>query len=525
MSFAINAVGLGWGLPSRYGWAPDELVPGDVLEAKARRYSGGWHTKYPPLHYYLLGALYSTTPDTVTAAGPPGPAAPARLGAAESNAAYARLFRRSRALSLLMAGGVLAAVYVAGCIATAPKPAFLATALVATMPPFVFYSKLANVDLPSLFWWALSFLFLLRTLRDHHLVDYLLLAATAAAAVGTKDQMYGLYVLCVPWLLWSRARRDGRADARSVLRAAVRREPLAAATLTLVLLVLLYGLPWNAEGFRAHLALITGSASQDFREFAGTVPGHLSLLAQTVANLAFTLGWPAFTLGLVGLVASGRKVAGFPPLALITPAVSYYLFFLTVVLYCYDRFVLPVAILLALFGGAVLARVWDAAGRVALPARAVVVLLLAYGVGRCLSLDLALLHDARYAAEAWLGEHAAPPALVSPTGPLEYLPRMDGLEARPLGPSVARLRKVEPPFVVVNADYTERADPGSGEHELYTGLESGILGYRLAFAHRYDAPWLLLRTEDLLDRPGALVRSNIGKVNPEIRVYEREVAR
>jgi hypothetical protein len=138
------------------------------------------------------------------------------------------------------------------------------------------------------------------------------------------------------------------------------------------------------------------------------------------------------------------------------------------------------------------------------------------------SLDLAMANDARYAAEAWLKEHASPPALVAPVGPLEYLPRMDGLEARPLGPSVARLQKIQPRFVVVNADYAERADPGTGEHELYAGLESGDLGYKRAFAHRFDAAWLLLRTQDLLDRPGDRVRSNIGKVNPEIRIYESE---
>jgi hypothetical protein len=76
--------------------------------------------------------------------------------------------------------------------------------------------------------------------------------------------------------------------------------------------------------------------------------------------------------------------------------------------------------------------------------------------------------------------------------------------------------------VVVSADYAERADPGSAEHALYAGLESGALGYVRVFARRFERPGLLLRTEDLLDRPGALVRSNIGKVNPEIRIYARQ---
>jgi hypothetical protein len=326
-------------------------------------------------------------------------------------------------------------------------------------------------------------------------------------------------VLAVPWILWSRARLEGRASVLGALRSAFRREALAAAALGIILFATLHNLAWNFAGFRAHLALITGRASQDFREFSGDPSGHLSLLVQTVANLGFSLGWPAFAVCLGGLwVALRRRETRWPPLTLLIPAAGYYLFFLSVVLYSYDRFVLPIAVLLALYGGAVLSRSWDT--RLGW-ARVGVVLLLAYGVVRCVSLDLAMTHDARYAAEAWLKEHAPPPALVAPVGPLEYLPRMDGLDARPLGPSVARLQKVQPRFVVVNADYAERADPGTAEHELYAGLDRGDLGYRRVFAHRFDAPWLLLRTEDLLDRPGALVRSNIGKVNPEIRVYER----
>ncbi|HEY6554862.1 MAG TPA: glycosyltransferase family 39 protein, partial [Vicinamibacteria bacterium] len=431
---------------------------------------------------------------------------------------YSRLFLASRGVSLVMAAGFLLAVFLAGRAVAGGAMALFTAALVATMPPFVYYAKLANLDVPSLFWWAVSLVFLLRLLKGHRLPDYLAFAVSAVLAVCTKDQVYGLYILVTPWILWSRARFDGRPGFSGALRAAGRRETLAALATGLLLFAILHNLAWNFAGFRAHLALITGSASQDFREFSGDLSGHLSLLVQSAANLGFSLGWPAFVVCLVGvgLALRGRE-AGWPSITLLIPAAGYYVFFLSVVLYSYDRFVLPIAVLLAFFGGAVLARAW-ATGRWA--ARAGVVLLMAYGFGRCLSLDVAMTHDARYAAEVWLAEHAAPPALVAPIGPLEYLPRMDGLDARSLGPAVARLQKIQPRFVVVSADYAERADPGSGEHDLYTGLESGALGYRRVFARRYNAPWLLLRTQDLLDRPGALVRSNLGKVNPEIRIYE-----
>jgi Dolichyl-phosphate-mannose-protein mannosyltransferase len=515
-SLGLNAFGIGWGLPSRHGWAPDELLPSDVLEGKARGFSSGWHSKYPPLQYYLLTAVYAPILRPVHSPAPSSPAA----GVPDDT--YARLFLASRGLSLLMAAGFLMAVFLAARRVAGAPAAFFAAALVATVPPVVLYAKLANLDVPSLFWWAVSLVFLLRLVKGHRLADYLLFAATAVLAVCTKDQTYGLYVLVLPWILWSRARFDRQPGFSGALRAAGRREPLAAAGLALVLFAALHNLLWNFDGFRAHLALITGSASQDFREFTGDLSGHLSLLVQTVANLGFSLGWPAFAVCLVGVGGAIRRRDEWPPLTLLIPAAGYYTFFLSVVLFSYDRFVLPIAVLLAFYGGAVLARAWAAAGPHRGWARTAVVLLLAYGLGRCVSLDLAMTHDARYAAEDWLKEHAAPPALVAPVGPLEYLPRMDGLEARPLGPSVARLQRIQPRFVVVNADYTERADPGTGEHELYAGLESGSLGYRRVFAHRFDSPWLLLRTQGLLDRPGDLVRSNIGKINPEIRVYEAQ---
>ncbi|PYQ51467.1 MAG: hypothetical protein DMF78_13305, partial [Acidobacteria bacterium] len=56
LSLALGAWGLRWGLPSEYGWAPDELLPQDVDAAVAQGFAHGWHTKYPPLHFAALAA-------------------------------------------------------------------------------------------------------------------------------------------------------------------------------------------------------------------------------------------------------------------------------------------------------------------------------------------------------------------------------------------------------------------------------------------------------------------------------------
>ena len=52
-------------------------------------------------------------------------------------------------------------------------------------------------------------------------------------------------------------------------------------------------------------------------------------------------------------------------------------------------------------------------------------------------------------------------------------------------------------------------------------LERGQLPYRLALEHRWQAPAFLPFDPAALDRPGSRVVSNLAKVNPLLRVYER----
>jgi 4-amino-4-deoxy-L-arabinose transferase-like glycosyltransferase len=502
VSLGLNAWMVTWGLPSTAGWAPDEILPSAVLEAKARGFSGGWFDKYPPLHFRLLGAVYAPMTGTV------------RANAPVPSDVYDRLFLAGRWVSVVMAVGLALLVYLCGRRLLDEAGALFAAAIVAVMAPFVFYAKLANVDIPYLFWWALSLVFLIRALETHKALDYLGLGVAAALAIGTKDQAYGLYVLVAPLLVWSRKKRN---PGKGWLRAIFSPELMLAVAAGALVLQAIYGLPGNVEGLRAHLRLITGSASRDFQEFPNSVAGHAALLWSTILNTAFVMGVPAFLAALVGVVLAARKRDG-RLLVLLVPAVSYYPFFMMVALYCYDRFVLPLAILLAYFAGDVLGRMvrHDTWGRVAAG------LVLIYGLARAASVDLLLARDSRFAAEEWLRQNAGE-ARVAFVGPPEYLPRPpNGINVRTLGPSTDRLEKVAPDIVVTNADYAERAEDGGAEQALYKGLEAGNLGYRRVWAYRFRAPYMMIRSEYLADRPGQPLRSNLDKVNPEIRIYERE---
>jgi hypothetical protein len=514
LTFALHAWGLGWGLPAEFGWAPDEVLPQAVTAAWARRLSGGWHEKYPPLHYAVLALVHG--PVRLAAGG---------LGWTGAELHYA-LFLAARALSLAMAAGAVLLVYLSAREAEGTADDDLAavfTALLAGLSvPFVLYAKLANLDVPYVFWFALSLLFYLRILQAHRLRDYVLFALAAAASVATKDQAYALYLLTplavIPSLRRHRASSGAPAGWRSVL---LDRRPWIAGLTGAVALALFDNVVFNPSGFVAHWRLITGPASRDFRMFEPTPAGQLALFVQTVRNLAFSLGGPAFLACAIGIALSAYRREG-RRLALLVPAASYYLGFLAVVLYTYDRFVLPLCVLLSFFGGALLARGWRAGGRARVPGRLAVAAVLATCLARAVSVDIVLSRDSRYGAEEWLRRNVSRGDLVAAVGPLEYLPRLEGLRWRRLGPSEGRLAQVRPDVVVVNADHAARAEPGTADRALYDGLAGGRLGYRLAHRQDADAGWALIDPGAL--RAAGTNASNLDKVSPTILVYRRAAA-
>lgn len=513
-SAALNACAMDWGLPSEHGWAPDEIVPSAVLAGLAQRFSHGWYEKYPPFHFALLALSYVPV---AAASRVPG------LSLDPSQLLHG-FFLAGRLLSLLMAGGIVALVYRCSREFQGELASLFAALLAALTPTFVFYAKLANLDIPYLFWFCWSLLFYLRILKDQRARDWVLFAACAAAAVATKDQAYGLYVLSVPFLLLAlRRRRSAEGEGSGLLGCLGDRRVLAAAATGTILLLVLDNVLFNPTGFVAHLRHITGPASREFRMFPMDLRGELLLLVQNLRHLAFVLGWPAFTVCAAGVVASvlrGRRDALL--LSTLVPALSYYLSFSSIVLYSYDRFVMPLALILAFFGGRLLADCAQHPRMNKALAFAPAAITFAYSAAYAFSVDVLMAGDSRYSVEGWLSRRAGAGALVGAVGPLEYLPRLDGLRWRRVGPSVRRLADIRPDYVVINGDYAGRAEKGTGEYDLYMGLERGALGYSLAFRHRSRARLSLLDSAELSREGPRRIWTNLDKVNPEIRVYERE---
>ena len=184
VSLILNATGIWWGLPGG-SWAPDELTPTLVLGAASRWFTHGWFDRYPPFHFYVLTAAFS--PLMLLE----------HLGRVDlsTSVPYALLTLTSRLVSLAAGIGTLLAVYAAGAQSFGRRAGMFAAAMFALVTPFVYYAKTANLDVPYLFWFAVSLVFYLRVLQQMALRDFIGLAACATLAVCTKDQAYGLFLL------------------------------------------------------------------------------------------------------------------------------------------------------------------------------------------------------------------------------------------------------------------------------------------------------------------------------------------
>jgi 4-amino-4-deoxy-L-arabinose transferase-like glycosyltransferase len=500
-ALALFAYGISWGLPSARGWAGDEILPGVVAAGLRRGFAGGWHTKYPPLHYYLLALLHA----------PVRALADSGLSWHELNH---RLMLAGRWLSVAMALGTVWAVYRAGREVTGRRGALLAAVIVALMPPFVYFAKTANVEMPMLFWLALSLWLFLRVLRRHRTRDWLLLSITAALAVATKDQAYGFYVLAPLALLPSLARHRRAEGLPGGVRTLLDRRAWLAVAAGVLAFALAFNLAANRRGFEKHVRTLTGAdaAAGEAQEYTPNLHGQLQTLHQNVRHLAFCLGWPFFLVSLVGLadaIRRRREAASRRLLALQALGLSYYFTFLAVILFSRDRYTLPLALPLALCAGHFLDRLLGSR-RLRLATAAGLALVLAWSALRALAVDLRMVNDSRYAAEAWLTAHGAPPRTALAIGRPRHVPRIAFMDWRRVlrtdGQALARRR---PHYVVVNV--TDLRAPK--ERLLYARLLSGDQGYRPAARFHWTSPW------DFLDTRGSLTTLDL--INPRLAVFEK----
>ncbi len=488
LSLGLNATAVWWGLPSRFAWAPDELQPAIILQGIDERFSGDWHQPaYPPFHYYVLAVSYV-------------PVLALDIVDVDSVAGRTLFYYLGRIISLAMGVGILLTIYCLGVAVFDRRAAVLATLIAAFTSTFVYYAKFANLDVPAAFWVLLSLYFFVQHIKTDSSRDLRRFALTAVIAMCTKDQAYAFYILPVGLYLVRRYRHG---------LAILDRPHLLAAVGGALLFLAIHNVIFNFWGFIHHFEEILWARSH-YTSFEGSL-SQLDLFAQSLRHVKFALGWPmtlACVLG-VGLVIRGRHTNPLP-LWLLLSGVSYYLFFIAPVRSTWLRYIVPLVLILSLFGGRFLAWLW---ARGVLWHRTGILVALGVSFLYAASVNVLLLNDSRYHVERWLSARVRSDQIVGFIGPEYYLPRLDDVPARRIRPTESVLERARPDYLVVNPEYAARFEPGTREEELFSNLSAGRSGYGLALSYQSQpAPMLL-------DFDGVL--GNMAKVNPLIEVYER----
>lgn len=484
--------GIWWGVPWA-GWGPDEIPPDVFLDALGRHYSGGWHDKYPPVHFYLNGVLYLPF------------VAAARMGWVDlsGNAVQIALLLVSRALSTLMAIGAVCAVYIAGDDLYQASGAVFAAAIAGVTLPFVFYAKLANVDVPYLFWFAWSIVFYARTITRGGTANAVAFAVTAATAVETKDQAYGFYLLPFVHALVVRRRETAIAIAAGILTFVVESNVIV-----------------NPHGFVDHVRALADVGSDLRFEVPGArLTRQATIWRLSLVSTVFSMTWLGAGAAAAGLATEIRLRRHW---WLVLPMLSYYLFFLSTITSVFDRYLLGDYMILAIAAGGWIGGVIDARPasrrlRLAIAAAGVAVMAW-YGA----SIDLVMINESRYPAARWLREHASPDTRIALLGPRAYLPSVDPSRVQRLSAVPAATAPADlPDFVVANAQVMQRHSMAAMDREWWTWLTGGGAPYRVVrtFTARPNASLLsytVTFTNGVEDE-----YTNLDKVAPPIVIYQR----
>jgi hypothetical protein len=517
-ALVLFAVGISWGLPNWIAWAGDELNPPTWEKAISPETPRGWHARYPPLHFALLH--FASWPLRTLVAH--------KVIQLDDYDANVMLTYFGRIVSLLMGLATLWLVYRVGRQVYDRRSALWAVFATASIAPFVYYAKMTNLDVPYLCWFALSLLAYVRILKYERLGDYLLFGAAAAAAVCTKDQAYGLYLLSPLALIAGLYRHDfrDRGPLRGLLRSLLDPRLIAGGLTAVFCFALFQDLFWDFHRLQIHVRLLLGPMSEGYKDFPDTWAGHWELLKLFLRQIAFALNPALTTAAVLGLLWTAyRGVKGrdreevFLLGCIFLLVVSYYVTFLNLILFTFDRYVLPVALLLALFAGRALGQLLElSAGPGRRPALrwataaigALVVGVGVYSVLYASSVDFRLLADSRYYVEDWLEKKGVKPEQVLAIGRPHHVPRFDRIPwENVLRRDGQVLRDRKPDYIAVNL--TDIRSPA--EADMTDRLKNGDLGYRLVLDHQSTPLLDLLSAED--------VGSSQRFINPRIAVYQR----
>jgi 4-amino-4-deoxy-L-arabinose transferase-like glycosyltransferase len=451
----LRVVAIDWGLPSSDGWDNDGVAPRDFLPGLIATFSPGKFYTYPPVHLALLAVL--TLPITlVMLARAPSLDAAAVVAEAIKTPYMTATAYVARFVSLALSLGiVIFAARVAEEMRRGERDARLAGTCTAVFVglnvSLTYYAHTSNLDVPYMFWSMASFATLARAMG--HEEPRLLRRALvfAVLAIGTKDQAYALFVIAFPIALAWWVARDRR----------VAREAAIALGLAALLFLVVDAVVINPTGFRARLAFLTGSASQDYAEYTNDWPGRLRILVDLARKSGLQYPAQMAPLVAIGLLSVARRPR-FEALLPLLGAISFTIAFNFTARRTDPRFFLPQGVMLGIYGGLGLGWLVRFRPPIRVAGYVAAAFALARGLFACISVDVNMLRDPRYDAEAWLRAHVRPGDTIETYGHNVYLPRMtDIARVVRVGPEPVQGRNPMPGIEEAQAPYELAAARGA----------------------------------------------------------------
>lgn len=501
---ALYVPGLNWGLPALVSWSQDSIAGTRTLGAM-ETWPHHWMGRYPPWHYMVLSAAYrpvlshwrstgEITRDPVTGKEHWSPPHAPKIG---------MLLWVAGSISTAMAVGAGLALFFAARLAAAGDELAGLLAAIAFLcgAGFTYFAHLGNVDVPSVFWFSISFWFYTRLWSTNNMpssvftpnagiaprrptLDAGLLGLFAALTVCTKDGWIGLYSGMAAALLldhWRNARKSAESPVAALRIALLQPKWLAGLLAFATVFLIINAIPWNRAAFTDRLG---GWLNPTAKDWVSREARHdsLGLAAETIRQAACAVGWPM----LVALLASSlwllmrrTRLA----MLLFLPVASYYYIVIERINFVYERFLFAPLMLLGVAGGLAGAAMLRSRRLSTGPKVCLLLMILVPTLGYSVAVDLEMVHDSRYAAEDWFRNNAPPDASIGAlTDDLrrfspQFLPRVHelGFAAFPVHCRVEEFSRPQPTFLVLSGfdlmDFSESGQNCARE------LLAGSLGY------------------------------------------------
>ncbi len=546
---------LDWGLPAGdETWAADAVRPSAPLAVAYQNFARGWNSgwfwfKYPPLHAFLLSALYAPYLAWLwLTGGLSGFASDYPFGLADPVGSLSMLALIGRATSAAMGAGSVLLAY-ACVVRSFGRAAAAGAAFVTTMAyPMVFYSQTTNVEVPYLFWMLVAILGAVRLVEGETARRWwVALGVGAALSVSTKELAAGAFV-GLPFAIIGAA-LAARRPVTDWLRGGL----LAAASFGLALVVANNAL-FNPLGFVQRVGFLTQTLPREIAlqyapyyfpiDLGGSRGASVEFAQMSLATtrLVASLSWPTAALALSGWLLALRTRPAWA-LLLLAACVGYYVVSVRAMLSLSLRYLLPLTVFSCMAAGIALGTL-TRSGTARAPRLALAALLSAWIFAYGWDVNRMMSGDGRYGAAQWLAEAARQgPASVEIYQNRTYLPHFpEGLTVREVdyeSRDVESFLARRPDLVVLSSSgisgitvrYKQDWQDDGETAEGYSPAQRSATGQVMNYKRDSNVEFLeRLRAGDLgFERAASFVvdpwieRPLIQSLNPEIEIYRRLV--